>query len=708
MTQRRRTGPGRRDVLTGAAALACAAAVPGSAIAARARPDAPANPLLADWSGPFGGVPPFDKVRVADFKPALEAAMVENRREIDAIANDPSPPNFENTLAMLERTGRTLDRVQAIFGVWSSSLSSTDLQRVATQMEPKLAAFNDAISHNPQLFARVAAVHGSTERAKLSPEQQRLVEVYYDSFVRQGMLLSPADKAEYDDADQRLAMLYNQFGQNQAADAGGHPLVLVSPADLAGLPPAAIDAAAQGGQWVIYNSRDAMEAFLAHAERRDLREKAWRLWTGVGERGDAHDNNRIAAEILVLRAKRSRLLGFKSFADWQLADTMAATPDRAMALMLSVWTPAVSRARKDIAEMQAVVDSEHGGFKIAPWDCRYYAEKLRKARCDIDAARAWLRYDQVRDAMFWSAGRLYGLSFTRLPDAPVYHPDVEAYAVSDGGGKRVGVLHLDAFARPGKSGGAWEQPIQSQAALLDHQAAIVVINANLAPGARDMPWSDARTLFFLLGQALMDLCSDVTYPTLAGAAAVARDAVSFPAQFNENYLSTPEVMAKFLRNARGEPMPADLVARVERARRFNQGFDVVEFLASAIVDLRLHMERDGVADPKAFAAATLAKLGLPPEIAPRHPICQFDHMFAGETEAALYYNDLWAEVLDHDAFAAFIEAGGPYHSATAKRLHDDILSVGNTVDPNDAYHAFRGRDARVGAYLDAHGFAVTA
>ena len=700
MTQRRRTGPGRRVVLTGAAALACAAAVPGAAFAARAH-DTAANPLLADWSGPSGGLPPFDKVRVADFKPALEAAMAENLREIDAIVNDSSPPSFENTLAMLERSGRTLNRVQTIFGVWSSSLSSPEFQRVAAQMDPKLAAFNDTISHNAKLFARVAAVRASPERGKLTPEQQRLVEVYYDAFVRQGMLLSPADKLEFDDANQRLAMLYSQFSQNQRADQDAHSLVLTSTADLAGLPPAPATAGARGGQWVIANDRDAMESFLTHADRRDLREKAWRLWTSVGERGDAHDNTRIAAEILALRAKRSRLLGFKSFADWQLAAAMAGTPDRAMALMLSVWAAAVTQARKDIAEMQAVVDSEHGGFKIAPWDYRYYAEKRRKAQYDIEAARAWLRYDQVRDASFYSAGRLYGLTFTRLNDAPTYHPDVEAFAVADDS-KRIGVLYLDTFARPGKGGGAWEQPIQTQANLLDHQAPIVVINANLTREA-GMAWPEARTMFFLLGQALMDLCSDVTYPTLAGTS-VARDEVSFPAQFNENYLSTPQVIAR-LRNVQSEPMPADLIARIDRARTFNQGFDVVEFLASAIVDLRVHMEAGGVDDPKAFAATTLAKLGLPPEIAPRHPIGQFDHMFEGEGYASLYYNYLWAEVLAHDAFTAFVEAGGPYDPATAKRLHDDILSVGNTVAPADAYRAFRGRDARAGAYLAAHGFA---
>ena len=708
--------------MTGAAALACAAAVPGQS-AARSHADAAPNPLLAEWNGPYGGVPPFDKVRVSDFKPALEAAMVENLREIDVIVNDPSPATFENTIAMLERSGRTLNRVQAIFGVWSSTLSTPDFQKVETEMSPKLAAFNDEINHDLRLFARVKAVYDSPAKAKLTAEQQRLVWVYYSDFVRQGAALDDAGKAAFSDCNQRLATLYIQFAQNQLADEEGYSLTLAK-ADLAGLPQSQIDAASAeaerrglAGQWVIANTRSSMEPFLTYVDRRDLREKGWRLWIKRGDNADAHDNNKIASEILSLRAKRSRLLGFKTYADWRLDDAMAKTPDRAMALMLAVWNPAVAQVKRDVADMQAIVNAEQKAagqptFKIAPWDYRYYAEKLRKAKYDLDlnAVKPYLALDHVREAMFASANRLYGFSFVKLDGVPLYHDGMGVYEVKDRAGAHVGLWYFDPFARPDKSSGAWMNAYRGQEKFERPVATIVSNNANFIKGRPGEPvllsWDDARTMFHEFGHALHGLNSDVNYPSLSGTQ-VARDYVEFPSQLNENYLTTPEVLAMLV-DADGRPMPADLIARLHQAHTFNQGFDTVELLASAIVDLQLHLEGDKPIDTRAFEKTALEKLGMPPEIVMRHRIPQFGHVFAGEGYAAGYYGYVWAEVLDHDAFEAFTEAGGPYDPTVAKRLHDDILAVGNTVDPADAYRAFRGRDAKVDAYLRDHGFPVPA
>jgi peptidyl-dipeptidase Dcp len=720
---RRRKGPGRREVMTGAAALVCAAAVPGVSMAARARHDPAPNPLLAEWGGPFGGVPPFDTVRVSDFKPALEAAMAENLREIDAIANDPSPATFENTIAMLERSGRTLNRVQAIFGVWSSTLSTPDFQRVETEMSPKLAAFNDEINHEPRLFARVKAVYDSPGKSRLTPEQQRLTWVYYSDLVRQGGALDDAGKAAFSDCNQQLAMLYTQFAQNELADEEGYSLTLAA-ADLAGLPPSQVGAAAAeaerrglAGQWVIANTRSSMEPFLTYAARRDLREKGWRLWIKRGDNGDAHDNNRIASEILSLRAKRSRLLGFKTYADWRLDDAMAKTPDRAMALMLAVWKPAVAQVKRDVADMQAIADAEQEAagqprFRIAPWDYRYYAEKLRKAKYDLDlnAVKPYLALDRVREAMFASAARLYGFAFVKVDGVPLYHDDMSVYEVKDAAGRHIGLWYFDPYARPGKSSGAWMNAYRSQEKFERAIATIVSNNANFIKGRPGEPvllsWDDARTMFHEFGHALHGLNSDVNYPSLSGTQ-VARDYVEFPSQLNENYLTTAEVLA-LLVDVNGRPLPPDLVAKIAKAHTFNQGFDTVELLASAIVDLQLHLQGDAPIDTRAFEKTALEKLGMPHEIVMRHRIPQFGHIFAGEAYAAGYYGYVWAEVLDHDAFEAFTEAGGPYDAATAKRLHDAILSVGNTVDPEDAYRAFRGRDAKVDAYLRDHGFPLPA
>jgi peptidyl-dipeptidase Dcp len=697
-----------------AAVSPAALAAPAAAPAARV-----ANPLLAPWTGPYGGVPAFDKVQVAQFKPALEAAMAENLREVDAIANNPAPPTFDNMFVPLEKAGRTLNRVYTYFGIWSSNLSTPEFQKVEEDMSPKLSAHQDRIIQNEKLFRRIDAIYNSPAKAKLTPEQQRLVWVYWNNFAQQGAKLNAADKAKLSQVNQQLAGLYTKFSQNQLWDEEHDALVLDNQAQLAGLSPAQIAAAAQEaerrgmkGKWVFANTRSAMEPFLTNATDRSLRQKAFEIWTSRGDHAGEHDNNPLVTQILQLRAQKAKLLGYPTYAHWHLADTMAKTPDNALNLMMAAWKPAVAQVRTDVAEMQAIADKEGGGFKIAPWDYRFYAEKLRKAKYDLDMSevKPYLQLDKVREAMFWAAGKLYGFTFTPVKGLPVFNPDVTVYEVKSPDGRHVGLWYFDPYARPGKSSGAWMNEYRTQSNFDGAIPTIVSNNANFVKAAPGEPvtisFIDAETMFHEFGHALHGLNSVVHYPSLAGTS-VARDFVEFPSQFNEHYLTTPEVL-KFLVNAKGEPMPQALVDKIKAAQTFNQAFSVVEAQASAIVDMKMHLMGDKPVEPHAFEKATLAELGMPGEIVMRHRIPQFGHVFSGEGYAAGYYGYLWAEVLDQDAWQAFVEAGNPYDPATAKRFHDTIMSVGNTVDPAVAYRNFRGRDPKVDAWLKDKGFPVPA
>ncbi|MBV8971093.1 MAG: M3 family metallopeptidase [Sphingomonadaceae bacterium] len=697
-------------LLAGAALLASAAA-------------AAENPILAPWTGPYGGEPNFATVRVADFKPALETAMAMEQKEIDAIANNPAPPTFDNTIVAMERAGDALTRAQTLFfGVWSSNLKTPEVAAVETEMAPKLSAFGDAITQNPKLFARIDAVYASPDKAKLTPEQQRLVWVYWKRFTQQGAKLSPADKKTFAANNERLAVLYAKFAQNELADEENYILVLDRPEQLKGLSQAQVAAAAaegvkrgQPGKWLIANTRSAMEPFLTYADDRASREKGFRMWTMRGDNGGATDNNAIVTEILQLRAANAKLIGYPTFAHWVLSDRMAKTPKTAMALELAAWKPAVAQVHKDVAVMQAVVDAEtkagqHAAFRIAPWDYRYYAEKVRKAKYDLDLneVKPYLQLDHVREAMFFAAGKVYGFTFTKVEGLPVFHPDVTVYEVKDRDGKHRGLWYFDPYARAGKNSGAWMNAYREQSTFDGAVPTIVSNNANFIKGTDGQPttlsFDDARTMFHEFGHALHGLNSAVTYPMLSGTNTV-RDFVEFPSQLNENWFTTPEVQ-RLLVNAKGEPLPQALVDKIRRAQTFNEAFGVVEAQASAIVDLELHLAGSTPIEPHAFEKKALADLGMPAEIVMRHRIPQFGHVFAGDGYSAGYYGYLWAAVLDYDAFSAFTEAGGPYDPVVAKRLHDTITSVGNTVDPAVAYRNFRGRDPKVDAYLRAKGFPV--
>jgi peptidyl-dipeptidase Dcp len=700
--------------------------MPTSSLAqtAPATASAATNPLLAPWAGPYGGVPAFDKVKVDQFKPALEAAMAENLREIEAIAGNKQAATFDNTIAALERAGQRLDEVQTVYGIWSGTLSSPDVQAIQREMAPRMAAFSDQINQNEALFKRIEAVYTSPDKKKLTPEQQRLAFVYYNNFVRAGAKLDAKAKTRLSEINQQLAGLFTRFSQNVLADETDSVLVLKTPADLAGLPASLRDDAANTATarkltaaGVITNTRSSIEPFLTYSDQRKLREKAWRMFYNRGDNGGARDNNAIITDILQLRAERAKLLGYKTHAHWRLDNTMAKTPEAAMALMEQVWTPAVARVKEEVADMQALARKEGADatFKIEPWDYRYYAEKVRKARYDLDQneVKQYLQLDKMREGMFWVAGELFNFTFSPVTDVPVYHPDVKVWEIKDKTtGKHVGLWYFDPYARPGKRSGAWMNAYRSQQRM-DGQAVTTIVsnNSNFVKGKEGQPvlisWTDATTLFHEFGHALHGLSSNVTYPTLSGTSVV-RDYVEFPSQLLENWLPTPQVLQRFaVHYQTGKPIPQALVDRIEKASTFNQGFETTEFLASALIDMKLHLAGSQKIDADKFERETLAQMGMPREIVMRHRTPQFSHVFSSDGYSAGYYSYLWSVVLAADAYSAFTEAGGPYDKAVGQRLTKNVFSVGNTVDPADAYRAFRGRDPKIDALMRERGFPMT-
>ncbi len=682
--------------------------------------EAPANPLLAKWSGPYGGLPPFDKVKIADFKPALEAAMAENLKEIDAIANNKAAPTFENTFVPLEKSGDTLHRVGIIFGIWGSNLNTAEFQPVQAEMQPKLAAHGDKIIQNVALFSRIKAVHDSPALKKLTSEQQRLVKVYYDNYVHAGAALDPAKKTRLAEINQQLATVYTKFNQNLQGEES-EPYVLIDKrSDLAGLPQSLIDGAAEAAKskgktgWMIRNTRSSTDPFLTYADNRKLREQVWKMYVSRGDNGDARDNNETIKQILALRAERAHLFGLPTHAHWILQQNMAKTPENAMKLMEGVWPAAVARVHEEVADMQALANKLGDKIKIEPWDYRYYMEKVRKEKYDLDEnqIKPYLQLDKMREAMMWVAGQLFNFNFKKLSGIPVFNPDMAVYEVTNKvTGKHVGLWYFDPYARDGKDSGAWMNQYRNQSRVGGDITTIVSNNANFVKGKPGEPvlisWDDATTMFHEFGHALHGLSSNVTYPTLSGTN-VATDYVEFPSQLLEHWVATPEVLNKFaVHYQTGKPMPQALVDKIKKAATFNQGFATVEYLASALMDMKIHLAGDKPIDPRKFEKDELAKLGMPSEIAMRHRLPQFRHIFASDDYSAGYYSYLWSDVIKADAYTAFTEAGGPYDKKVAERLRKYVFTVGNTIDPADGYRLFRGRDPKVDALMIERGFPVT-
>jgi len=680
------------------------------------------NPVIPAWSGPYGGVPPFDKIKATDLKDALEAGMAEGLADLEKIANDPSPPTFDNTIAAMERSGRLLDRVTTVYGIYSSTLSDDTVQATERDIEPKLAAFRDSITQNEKLFRRIATVYDARDTSNLTPEQKRLVWLQYTNFVRAGAKLDAQAKKRLSEINQQLATLFTNFSQNLLADENDRFLLIEDEADLAGLPDAVRDGAAANaetrghkGKWLIANTRSSVEPFLTYSTRRDLREKVWQTFVNRGDNGDAHDNNKIITQILQLRAERAKLLGYPTHAHWRLENSMAKTPDRAMELMEAVWKPAVARVHEEVADMQAIADQEGDGVKIEPWDYRYYAEKVRKAKYDLDtnAIKPYLQLEKLREGMFYTAGQLFGLYFKPIAagTVPVYHSDVRVWEVDDAAGKLVGLWYFDPYARVGKQSGAWMNAYRNQERFDGDITTIVSNNSNFVKGKPGEPvlisWIDATTLFHEFGHALHGLSSNVNYPTLSGTN-VPRDYVEFPSQLLEYWVATPEVLNRYaLHYQTGEPIPADLVAKIQKAKTFNQGFDTVEYLAGALVDMKLHLAAtpDKAIDPDAFEKKTLADLGMPHEIVMRHRTPQFGHIFSGDGYSAGYYSYLWSDTLTADAWEAFtVDGKGPWDKEVAERLRVNVFSAGNTRDPAEEYRGFRGRDPGIDALMRKRGF----
>jgi len=674
------------------------------------------NPLLQPWSGNYGGYPAFDKVKIKDFLPAFEVAMKEGLNEIEKIANNPAPPTFENTMLELEKSGHSISRLIAIYGVWSSTMNSDEFQNVETIIEPKLSEYSDKIAQNSKLFKRIEKIYNSEEYKTLSLEAQRLTYLKYSGLVRNGARLNETDKAKLSNYNQALAALYTKFSQNLLSDENDKIVVIENKTDLKGLSKDLVDAAASAGvgvnkgKWVINNTRSSVDPFLTYAENRDLREKVWRMFISRGDNGDKNDNNSTIVEILKIRAMRAKLLGFKTHADWRLDNSMAKTPENAMKLMMDVWEPAILKVKEEVADMQAIADKEGKNIKIEPWDYRYYAEKVRLAKYDLDQnqVKEYLQLDKLKEGMFWVAGQIFNMSFSKLENIPVYHPDVEVWEVKNKlTGKHIGLWYFDPYARAGKRSGAWMNAFRDQERVSGDIPTIVSNNANFVKGRPGEPvlisWDDASTLFHEFGHALHGLSSRVIYPTLSGTN-VFTDYVEFPSQLLEYWLSTPEVLQNYaLHYKTGNPIPEELVKKIHAASTFNEGFATTEYLSSALIDMKLHLAEVPTTDPDKFEKETLESLGMPKEIVMRHRTPQFGHIFSSDQYSAGYYSYLWADVLTADAYQAFIEGKGPYDESVAKSLTDNVFSVGNTIDPADGYKQFRGREPKTEALMKKRG-----
>ncbi|MFO7894264.1 MAG: M3 family metallopeptidase [Longimicrobiales bacterium] len=679
------------------------------------------NPLLTEWTGPYGGVPAFDAMELDHLPAALDAAMAMELEEIEAIAANPDPPTFENTIVALERAGETLNRVYSYYGIWSANRSSPEFRAIQTEYAPKLSEHSTRITQNAALFDRIEAVYEGDELATLQPDQQRVVELIYDRFARNGATLEGEAKARYAAINERLAELHTAFGNNVLADEEGYVTYLTED-ELGGLPASFVRAAAAAaaerdreGEYAITNTRSSMDPFLTFSTERDLREEVWRTYYSRGDNGDEHDNNAIIAEILELRDERVGLLGYDTYADWRLENRMAKVPANVFELLETIWPAAVARVHEEVADMQAIADAEGAGITIEPWDYRYYAEKVRQDRyaLDSDQVKQYLQLSRLRDAMHFVAGEVFGFAFEPVPEGavPVFHSDVEVFEVTDREtGEHVGLWYLDAYARTGKRSGAWATTYRSHTTFDGKKTVLASNNSNFIKSAPGEPvlisWDDATTLFHEFGHALHYLTSNVAYPTLNSGV---RDYTEFQSQLLERWLSTDAVIDNYLVHYEtGEPIPAELIAKIKNAATFNQGFSTTEYLASALVDMMYHTLDDPTGiDPDAFERRALQEIDMPDELPMRHRSPHFGHIFSGEGYSAGYYSYIWADVLTADAAEAFREApGGFYDDELAAKLVEYLFAPRNSMDPAEAYRLFRGRDAEMEALMRDRGFPV--
>ena len=698
------------------AALGTVANAQAAQTAPAAATAVPNNILLADWSGPYAGVPPFDKVTPALFPQAFQFAIDEQRREIDAIANNPAEPTFANTIEAYEKSGQRLDRVGSVWGVMTSNMATKEYQALDKEWSPKLAAASDEITLNAKLFQRIKSLYDRKAGLGLDAKQDRLLTLTYQSFVRRGANLDAAQKTQLSAMNQELAKQFSTFSEKVLADESTY--IFATDAQLKGVPAdvkAALAAAAKAqgkSGFAIKNTRSAVDPVLTFADDRALREKVWRAFVNRGDNGGANDTNATIARIVKLRADRAKLLGFKNHAEWRMQDTMAKTPARAMDLMNRVWPAAVGRVHEEVADQQALANKSGARITIEPWDYRYYQEKVRKARYDLsqDEIKPYFSLDNIINASYWAAGELYGLDFKEVTGTvPVWKQDIRVYSVTDRATKKqIGLFYRDDYAAEGKRSGAWATTYRSRSGLLGDDIVLGSNNNNFVkPGPGEpvlISLDDAETLFHEFGHAIHYFLNKTYYPSLGGSQ---RDFVEYPSQVNENWLLTPQVLQRFAKHYKtGQPMPQALVDKIQKAQTFNQGFATVEYLASAIVDMKLHMDPTGVVDPDKFERTALAEIGMPKEIVLRHRLPQFNHLFSSDAYSAGYYSYLWSETMDADTWAAFEETGNVWDKATAERFKQTLLSTGNETDRAEAYRQFRGRDPDVSALLKRRRFPV--
>ena len=676
------------------------------------------NVLIQEWTGPFEGVPAFDKISVEAIKPAMEEAMKLNLEEIDAIANNTEPATFKNTIAAMESAGKPLSRVFAYYGIMGSNVSSPEFRELQAELAPKLSDFRSQISQNEKLFQRIKTVYEASQKTPLESQEQRVVDLTYKQFEMNGANLDAEKKKRYAAINKELSSLYTDFSNNVLHDEENY-ITYLNENQLGGLADGYKKSAAkiatdkgQEGKYAITNTRSSMDPFLTYSTERELRKQVWENYYSRGDNGDEYDNNKIIADILKLRKERVGLMGYKNYAEWRLQDRMAKTPENAMDLMLKVWPAATARVKEEVADMQTVANDLGDNITIEPWDYRYYAEKVRKKKYDLDSdeVKQYLQLDKLREAMFYVAGELFNYNFTPVAEGsvPVFHEDVKVWEVTDkDSGKNIGLWYLDPYAREGKRSGAWATTYRSSASFEGDMNVLASNNSNFvkpAPGeAVLISWDDATTFFHEFGHALHFFSADVKYPTLNGGV---RDYTEFQSQLLERWLSTDNVINKYLVHYKtGEPIPASLVEKIKKASTFNQGFGTTEYLASALMDMKLHLADPTDIDIDKFERETLDELGMPKELPMRHRTPQFGHVFSGEGYATAYYGYMWADVLTSDASEAFKEAkGGFYDKEVADKLVKYLFAPRNAMDPAEAYRKFRGRDAKIEALMRDRGF----
>jgi len=668
--------------------------------------------FIQPWTGPYEGVPPWDKVNASDFPAAFQAAMDASKAEFEAMLSGNEPITYQNTIIANELAGVKMDRLFSVWGVHTSNLSNDEIRKIQGEWEPKISEFFSKMSLDARYFQRIKYLYDTRASLNLDAKQTRLLERTYDAMVRNGAMLNAAKKAEVIAIETNLSKRFSEFSNKVLADEETY-ILLTDETELAGLPAsfvagmkAAAEAKGKSG-WAVVNTRSAVQPFLENSTNRALREKIWRAFAGRGDNNDANDTAATIAEILKLRQARAEVLGFETHAHYRMADTMAKSPERAMDLMMKVWPAAVARVKEEVADMQAIANVDE--ITIEPWDYRFYAEKVRKAKYDLDQneLKPYFQLDNMVAAMFDAAGKLYGFKFTENTGlVPVFEPSVRTFDVSRDG-KPVGLFYLDNFARAGKRSGAWMTTYRSQNKLSGRNNLVLASNNNnFVKGAGGEPTlisiDDATTLFHEFGHAIHFLNYDITYPGLGG---TPRDFVEYPSQVNENWLLTPYILNNYAKHYKtGEPIPQALVDKIKASDTFNQGFATVEYLSSAIVDMKLHNRTTPVADTKAFEREALAEIGMPKEMVMRHRLPQFNHLFSSDSYSAGYYSYLWSETMDADTWAAFAEAGDVWDKATAEKFRSMILSTGNESDRLEAYRAFRGRDPAVKYLLIKRGF----